>query len=157
MDGIVSADTDERRNRLVYGYLSEEAIAAAEAALALTSVPQDAVILELQDPVCTLLLRPSIVVEVRDAAGDPAAIGATVTARTSGFETAVEGAGDPLRIWVFAGNRGGIFEVRVSKPGHVEAVLPQVVVPEGPCGVTEAATVQVTILPLPDATALSVP
>lgn len=154
VDGIVSADTDESRNRLVYGYLSEEAIGAAEAELALTSVPRDAVILEIQGPVCTLILRPSLIVEVRDTSGNPAAIGATVTARTSSFETTAEGFGDPLRIPVLAENRGGVFEIRVSKPWHEEVVIPQVVVPEGPCGVTDSPVVQVTISLVPDAPAV---
>ncbi|MGH7563909.1 MAG: hypothetical protein ACREK5_05755 [Gemmatimonadota bacterium] len=151
VEGIVSGDIDESRNRLAYGYQSEEAIGAAEAELARTSVPRDAVILELRAPVCTLALRASIVVEVRDAVGEPAAIGATVTAQAPGFETTIEGFGDPLRIPVLAENRGGVFEVRVSKPWHEEAVIPQVVVPEGPCGVTETPVVQVTVPLAPDA------
>jgi hypothetical protein len=101
--------------------------------------------------VCLAIAIPSIVVEIRDAAGSPAAIGATVTIRKLGREGSAEGFGDPLRVAVHANNEGGVFDVHVQKPWHAERIIRGVIVPAGPCGVLEPVVVRGMISLLPGA------
>lgn len=150
IEGLQTSDISERDNRVVFGMTSEEAITEAEDVLSETAVPREAVRFRLEGIICTADLRPSVIVEVRDEDGAPAAIGATVTIRKPDLEASAEGSRDPLRIQVFADNAGGVFEVRVEKPGHEEVVIEDLVVPANECGVKEAPVVEVTIRQLPD-------
>lgn len=144
--GVNTTDIRESENRVEFGVWPEEAIETVRAEIARTTVPADAVAVELRPPVCTADLRPSVIVEVRDGEGNPAATGATATIRKPGFEASEEGGfGDLLRIGVARDNEAGVFEVRVERPGHATAVIPGVEVPGDHCGVTEAPVVQATI------------
>lgn len=154
LEGMTTADISESRNRIVFGVENEALIPRAEEEVAKTAVPDEAVEFERQGPVCTQPLIPSIVAEVRDAAGNPVAIGATVTITTPGLQAADEGFGDPLRIPVYAENRGGVFDVRVTKPWYAEAVIDDVDVPAGECGVREPTVVEATLSLRPDAPAV---
>jgi hypothetical protein len=95
--------------------------------------------------VCPAVGRASIIAEVVDAQGRPAAVGTTATVTKGAITGSGVGFGDPLRIPVFAQNVGGSVDVTVNKPWHQEVKLNGVRVPEGPCGVTEPVTVRVTI------------
>ena len=106
------------------------------------------------DGVCLAIGIASIAAEIRDTAGNPAAIGATVTIEKISRRDSAEGFGDPLRILVNAGNEGGVFEVRVRKPWHADVVIPRVFVPAGRCGVSGPKVVPVTIPLLPEAPAV---
>lgn len=101
--------------------------------------------------VCPAIGKFSVIAEVVDSDGRPAAVGATVTISKPGLTASERGFSHPLLVHVLARNAGGSFDVRVTKPWHEEARISEVFVPEGPCGVIEPNTVRVTISELPDA------
>ena len=101
--------------------------------------------------VCPASEMPSIIVEVLDFRGQPAAIGATATITREGITGTAEGFGSPLSIPVFAQNAGGTFDVRITKPWHRDTLISDVVVPEGFCGVGAPVTVQAVLSLLPSA------
>lgn len=79
---------------------------------------------------------PSIAAEIRNARGEPAAMGSTVRTRnTKGFQ-GVTKAYDSLRVFVFGG--GGTLEVQVTKPWHNTVTIQGVQVIAGTCGVKTA-------------------
>jgi hypothetical protein len=100
---------------------------------------------------CPLELRPSVIVEVVDSGGRPAAIGATAAVSDGTVLGVDEGFGDPRLIPVFAGNAGGTLDVRVTKPWHEEVRIDGVFVPEGACGVLEPGAVRAVLQVLPNA------
>lgn len=103
---------------------------------------------------CPTIAIPSIVVEVVDADGGPAAIGATATISKKGKVWTGFGFGDPLFIRVHAGNAGGVFDVLVEKPWHAESRIEDVNVPAGECGVLAPVNVRMELNLLPDAPAV---
>jgi len=148
---LTSAGIDERRNRVSLGARDDEARARLEREIARTAVPSEAVTVFRRGVVCTSGAIPSIVVQVRDASGHPAAIGSTVTIEKTDLEATGRGLNDLLSIYVWANNAGGTFRVRVVKPWHETAVFPEVRVPAGECGVTETVELEATIPLLSDA------
>jgi hypothetical protein len=104
--------------------------------------------------VCPTVARVSIIAEVVDSQGRPAAVGTTVTVTKGAITGSRVGFVDPLRIPVFADNVGGRVDVTINKPWHQEVKMNGIRVPEGPCGVTEPATVRVTIALVPGAPAV---
>lgn len=149
--GAISSGLDEGRNRIDFGTPDEERIAAMKVELEKTVVPRDAVIFQRRGLACTRGWGPSVVIEIRDALGEPAAIGATVTTRKPGLEVSEEGFVDSLRVELFANNAGGAIEVTIAKPWYGEVVLPRVEVPEGPCGMLEPKVVEIALASFPDA------
>ncbi|HEU0302483.1 MAG TPA: hypothetical protein VFR37_23690 [Longimicrobium sp.] len=100
--------------------------------------------------VCARPLIHAVTVQVRDAAGRPNAIGATVIARPRGGEAELgKGYGDSLNI--SAGEQGGTYDVEVSKPYHAPVVVRGVTPKQDACGVQEPALVPVTLTLLPGA------
>ncbi|MEW5926143.1 MAG: Ig-like domain-containing protein [Gemmatimonadota bacterium] len=99
---------------------------------------------------------PSVVVEVRDAEGRPAAIGTTIVIQEGEFRDSVPGtrAWDELRVGA-GERRPGTYEVRLYKPGYQPAVLRGVRAPptgNPRCNYAEPSDVRrVTLRPLPDA------
>lgn len=100
---------------------------------------------------CPAVGKISVIAEVVDSDGRPAAVGATVTISKRGLTASEEGFSHPLLVHVWAQNAGGIFDIRVTKPWHEEARISEVYVPVGPCGVLEPTTARVTLSELPDA------
>lgn len=103
-----------------------------------------------EDPVvpvvCSSVGIPSIVAEVRNQRGVPAAIGAELRAIGNGVELAGSGFGDSLRIYTEDPyGVGGVFSVEVSKPWHRSARLEGLEVPAGACGVAEPYRVELVI------------
>jgi hypothetical protein len=97
---------------------------------------------------------PSIVVQIRDDAGKPAAIGTTVLIRNrAGYSATEEGYGDSLRVSV-GETEGGTFDVRVTKPWHAAAILSDVKVPADACGVERPREVSLVLTRLPGAPAV---
>lgn len=154
LDGMTSSDISESENRIVFGVEDEGLIPRAEEEVARTAVPAEAVRFEKQGPICTQPLIPSIVAEVRDARGDPIAIGATVTISKPGLQAVDEGFADPLRVAVAANNEGGVYDVRVTKPWYADALIAQVDVPAGECGVREPEVVEAVLSLRSDAPAV---
>ncbi|HEX2077523.1 MAG TPA: hypothetical protein VHG08_07430 [Longimicrobium sp.] len=99
---------------------------------------------------CARPLIMAVNVQVRDAAGRPNAIGATVVARPrSGEADARKGYGDSLTI--AAGEESGTYDVEVTKPYHTSALVRGVTPKQDRCGVQEPAVVPVTLTLLPGA------
>ncbi len=108
----------------------------------------------IQEPTfaCTDEGWPSVVVEVRDASGQPAARGASLLIRDGEFVDSAGPADAFDGLTLGAGNRrAGTYEVRVSKPGYQAVSVGRVHVPGGACGAKEAARVGVTLRLLPGA------
>ena len=101
---------------------------------------------------CTLVGVPSVVAEIRDEAGKPAASGATVTIRKPSYDESSTGYGDlePLTVRVGVSEKGP-FDVYVTKPYYTEVVVKNVHVPTDECGVSEPARVKVTLSLVPNA------
>lgn len=99
---------------------------------------------------------PSVVVEVRDPAGRPVAVGTTIVIQEGEFRDSVPGteAWDQLRVGA-GERRPGTYEVRLYKPGYHPAVLRGVRAPptgDPRCNYAEPTDVRrVTLRPLPDA------
>ncbi len=95
---------------------------------------------------CTDEGGASVIAEIRDPAGRPAAIGATMILREGTYADTVGPADvfDELR--KAAGNRRpGRYSVVVRKPGYDRIVLQGVVAQGGPCGVVTPTVVQVKL------------
>ena len=106
--------------------------------------------LENNPNVCARPLIPAVTVQVRDAAGRPNAIGATVVARNrTGHLSSVKGYGDSLHI--SAGEESGTYDVEVTKPYHTSSVVRDVRPHQDGCGVRDPADLQVTLTLLPGA------
>ena len=103
------------------------------------------------DVACTDEGGPSVVAEIRDPHGRPAAIGATLILRDGTFaDSAGPADGDELRKG--AGNRRpGLYDVIVRKPGYDSTFLPGIVARGGLCGVTTPAVVRIQLELLADA------
>jgi hypothetical protein len=118
----------------------------------------DSPITDVAYPVyCASVGIPSVLVEVRDPAGRPNAVGASVSiVNQNGFSADARGYGDPLRIsvWKSGQNVGGVFTVTVTKPWHQSATVSGVLTPERPCGTTEPGRAWVVIGLLPGAPAV---
>ena len=94
---------------------------------------------EEKDVVCTLELRPGIVVDVTNAAtGEPVETGAVGYARDGAFVDTLEGvyseAADETELFG-AHERGGTYDVRVEKEGFETWTREGVEVEEGVCHV----------------------
>lgn len=101
--------------------------------------------------VCARPGIPSVITDIRDAEGQPTAIGAIVTITGhDGFEASGEGYGDSLRVAV-GESRGGTFDIVATKPWHSPAELKSVKVPEDKCGVEAPTHVALTLPLLPNA------
>ena len=106
-----------------------------------------ACVLDLYDDVaCTDIGIPIMVVSVRDQHGTPSAIGSTIEIEDDGFRGSGEGYGDSLRIWTEEYARPGTYRLTVSRPWHETAVVRDVRVPGGPCGVEQPHEVEATLV-----------
>ncbi len=94
---------------------------------------------------------PSIA-EIRDAMGQPAAVGATVTLRKLFYKKSTIGHGDPDSLHVGVGeSETGPFDVYVTKPYYTEVIVKNIYVSTDKCGISEPARVKVVLSLLPDA------
>ncbi|HEX9939824.1 MAG TPA: Ig-like domain-containing protein, partial [Longimicrobium sp.] len=154
VEGVVMEDVDEVRNRLRYGVRDEAAGERLRRRLAQARVPAGAFVIEPGQIVCTMEGWPSVVVEVRDQDGRPAARGARLEIREGTFvDSSRAGEWDELRLG--AGNRRpGTYSVRVTRPGYHEARIESVHVPGGPCGALERVVRRVTLRLRADAPAV---
>lgn len=109
--------------------------------------------------VCVGTGGPSVVVEVRDPEGRPAAWGTSVVIEEGAFRDSVDGAHPMDALRVGAGERRpGTYRVRLHRPGYRTAVLEGVRAPpagDPRCNYAEPADVRrVTLERLPDAPAV---
>jgi hypothetical protein len=130
-------DLDEGRNRIALGVLDASMIPAVQRGLTELEIPVAAVIIEEEGYACALPGWSSIVAEVRDAEGQPTAIGATVTITKEGYEASSVGFGDPLQVYVGDSEGGTVVE-------DVEVVTDE-------CGYGDTVAVEATLTLQPDA------
>jgi hypothetical protein len=104
-------------------------------------------VVDVVDPVfCAAVITRAVEVEVRDArTGDPAADGATATARSGDFVETLQVVGwishpSPRSALVLGGveERPGVYTVRVEKAGYRSWERTGVVAESGRCGVLTA-------------------
>lgn len=90
--------------------------------------------------ICTAIAVSSLNVTVRDVATSQRICDATVTAVLAGVTWELRRSGSP-EACTYAGpeERAGAFEVRVSRPGYVPAVVPNVQVTADVCHVIPVA------------------
>lgn len=99
---------------------------------------------------------PSVMVEVRDPEGRPAAFGTTIVIQEGAFRDSVDGAHPVSQLHVGAGERRpGTYQVRLYKPGYKPVVLHNVQAPptgHPRCKYAEPTDIrQVTLTLLPNA------
>jgi hypothetical protein len=99
-------------------------------------------------PICTQELRPAVMVQVKDSLTNVGtASGASLVVRDAAFtdSVAVPNARPDLNDWVLAaaGERAGVYQVTVSKPGYAKWVQSNVRVTKNQCHVN---TVNLTAL-----------
>lgn len=144
IDGVTSTDLDEGRNRLAVGVVDASLAPAIRSRLPQLGIPVDAVIIDEEGYACAAPGWFPIMVEVRDAGGRPAAIGATATITKEGYEASNIGFGDPLQVYV-GENEGGIFDLEVTKPYYDGAKVEDIEVLTDECGYGDTVSVEVTL------------
>ena len=101
---------------------------------------------------CSLVGIPSVIVEVYDYQGQPAALGATATLTDEAGQTSSEtGVGDDAAIDISFDNRGNPFALEVTRPYHQSVTVENLSTPEGFCGITNPAQASVVLTLEPDA------
>lgn len=126
--------TDGESSGLTYATLSTRVIGPGLALLLLacsSPQPRDVGVRdEINSPVCVGTGGPSVMVEVRDSRGRPAAIGTTIVIQEGTFKDSVDGAHAISELHVGAGERRpGRYEVRLYKPGYKPVILRDVMAP----------------------------
>ena len=142
--GVSFTDLDEARNRIAVGVVDEELKPGVQQILTRLGIPLGAVVLEVEGYACPDIGWYPVAVEVRDADGEPTAIGATATLTKGGYRATGLGFGDPLRLTV-GDSVGGTFDLEVTKPYYDAATVESIEVVTDECGIGETVTVAVTL------------
>jgi hypothetical protein len=126
---VTSTDIDEQHNQIAVGVLNATGAARVQRILDTLPIPKGAVRVDPGVYACVGTGGPSVLVEVRDPYGRPAAFGTTIVIQDGTFIDSVSGInGDSLHVG--AGNRRpGTYEVRLYKPGYERVVLHDVKAP----------------------------
>jgi hypothetical protein len=152
--GLVSTDIDEARNQLAVGVEDSAAYQRMLRLVDTLPIPKGVVRVEVRGRVCVGTGGPSVMVEVRDPTGRPAAIGTTIVIQDGAFRDSVDGSHAISALHVGAGERRpGRYEVRIHKPGYKSVVLRDVMAPgDEQCRYAEPTDVRkVTLELLPNA------
>ena len=147
-------DIDEARNQLAVGVEDSASYRSVRRFVETLPIPQGAVRVAVVGKACTGTGGPSVMVEVRDSKGRPAAIGTTTVIQDGAFKDSVDGARSLSELHVRAGERRpGRYEVRLYKPGYRPVVLRDVMAPgDEHCRYAEPTDVRkITLELLPDA------
>jgi hypothetical protein len=152
--GLTMTDIDEARNELTAGVEDSAAYRRMVAAAAALPIPAGVVRVIVSGRICVGTGGPSVVVEVRDPQGRPAAIGTTIVIQDGAFRDSVDGAHALSELRVGAGERRpGRYEVRLHKPGYRPVILHDVMAPgDEHCRYAEPTDIRkVQLQLLPDA------
>jgi hypothetical protein len=152
--GVSMTDIDERQNRITLGVVDSAAYRRILRIVDTLAVPAAAVHVHVSGRMCIGTGGPSVVVEVRDARGRPAAVGTTIVIQDGAFKDSVDGAHPVDELRVGAGERRpGRYEVRLYKPGYRTIVLRDVMAPgDELCRYAEPSDIRkVTLELLPNA------
>jgi hypothetical protein len=153
-EGVTMTDIDESRNQLAVGVEDSASYRRVRRFVETLPIPQGAVRVDVVGKVCTGTGGPSVMVEVRDSKGRPAAIGTTIVIQDGVFKDSVDGAHARNALHVGAGERRpGRYEVRLYKPGYRLVVLRDVMAPgDEQCQYATPSDIRkVTLELLPDA------
>jgi hypothetical protein len=152
--GVTMTDIDEGRNQLAVGVEDSAAYRRTLRFVETLPIPKGAVRVDVVGKICVGTGGPSVMVEVRDAKGRPAAIGTTIVIQDGAFKDSVDGAHARGELHVGAGERRpGRYEVRLYKPAYRPVVLRDVMAPgDEQCRYAEPTDVRtVTLELLPNA------
>ena len=152
--GVTMTDIDESRNQLAVGVVDSAAYHSVRRFVETLPIPHGALRVHVAGKVCVGTGGPSVMVEVRDPKGRPAAIGTTIVIQDGAFKDSVDGAHPHSELHVGAGERRpGRYEVRLYKPGYRAVVLRDVIASgDEACQYAEPSDVRkVTLELLPDA------
>jgi hypothetical protein len=152
--GLVSTDIDEVRNQLAVGVEDSAAYRRMLRLVDTLPIPKGVVRVDVSGRVCIGTGGPSVMVEVRDPRGRPAAMGTTIVIQDGAFGDSVDGSHPISELHVGAGERRpGRYEVRIYKPGYRPVVLRDVMAPgDAHCRYAEPTDVRkVTLELLPNA------
>jgi hypothetical protein len=128
--GLVSTDIDEARNQLAAGVEDSAAYRRVLRLVDTLPIPRGVVRVDVSGRNCLGTGGPSVMVEVRDPLGRPAAIGTTIVIQDGAFKDSVDGAHAVDELHVGAGERRpGQYQVRLHKPGYEPVVLRDVMAP----------------------------
>lgn len=153
-EGVTMTDIDESRNQLAVGVEDSASYRSVRRFVETLPIPRGAVRVDVVGKSCTGTGGPSVMVEVRDPKGRPAAIGTTIVIQDGAFKDSVDGAHPRSELHVGAGERRpGRYEVRLYKPGYRRVVLRDVMAPgDEQCRYATPSDVRtVTLELLPDA------
>lgn len=153
-DGLTSTDIDEGRNQLALGVVDSAAYHTVRRFVETLPIPRGVVRVDVVGKICVGTGGPSVMVEVRDPNGRPAAIGTTIVIQDGAFKDSVDGARPRGELHVGAGERRpGRYEVRLYKPGYRPVILRDVMAPgDTQCGYAKPTDVRkVRLELLPDA------
>ena len=152
--GVTMTDIDESRNQLAVGVVDSAAYRTVRRFVETLPIPQGALRVHVAGKMCTGTGGPSVMVEVRDPKGRPAAIGTTIVIQDGAFKDSVDGTRPRSELHVGAGERRpGRYQVRLYKPGYRPVVLHDVMAPgDEACQYAEPSDVRKVTLELsPDA------
>ncbi len=150
---VLMTDIDEARNQLAIGVVDSSAQRATLRFVETLPIPKGVVRVEVIRCVGSMG-DPSVMVEVRDPNGRPAAIGTTIVIQDGAFKDSVDGSRAIGELHVGAGaGRPGRYEVRLYKPGYRPVVLRDVMAPaDEQCLYADPGDIRkVTLELLPDA------
>ena len=149
-DGVTMTDIDEARNQLAVGVADSAAYRSVRRFVETLPIPHDGVRVAVVGKMCTGTGGPSVMVEVRNPSGRPAAIGTTIVIQDGAFKDSVDGAHPRGELHVGAGERRpGRYEVRLYKPGYRTVILRDVMAPgDEECQYAEPSDVRKVTLEL---------
>lgn len=122
MNGVTSADIDERGNRLVYGVRSDEARTIVRSRIESLGTPPGLAVVQTEARACTSEMVPAMRVWIYDAESRiPLMRGAWLILRNDTFVDSTEGTADWQDYPLEAGNdRHGVVDVVVRRAGYAE-------------------------------------
>jgi hypothetical protein len=97
--GVTTTDIDEARNQLAVGVEDSASYRSVRRFAATLPIPQGALRVHVAGKMCTGTGGPSVMVEVRDPKGRPAAIGTTIVIQDGAFKDSVDGAHARTPAW----------------------------------------------------------
>jgi hypothetical protein len=151
--GLSMTDIDEGRNQLAVGVVDSAAYRRMLRLLDSLPIPKGLVRVHISR-VCVGTGGPSVMVEVRDPKGRPAATGTTIVIQDGAFKDSVDGSRPRSDLHVGAGERRpGRYQVRLYKAGYKPVILQNVMAPgDEYCRYAEPTDVRkVTLELLPNA------
>lgn len=130
---LTSTGIDIRSNQLAVGVGDSAGYERMQRLVDSLPIPRGVTRVDVRGWACSGTGGPSVMVEVRDPAGRPAALGTTIVIQEGAFKDSVDGAHPVSDLHVGAGERRpGRYEVKLYKPGYKPVVLHDVMAPGDP-------------------------